>query len=128
MIFKTFLSYLITLLLLIGLWGAGGLVLEELKTGNGCPKIALIPACIIIFFCFLIPALSHLTSKKTVFYYLFTALAFGIAAVASYLQFNDLAQCPKMANLTPMCYISLLIFSTLIILKYVEQKVSLQYK
>lgn len=125
MILKTILFHTITILLLIGLWGASGLVIEELKTGNGCPKIALIPACIIIFFCFLIPAISHLIRKKIVFYYVFSLLAFSIAALASYLQFNDLAQCPKMASLTPMCYISLLIFSTLIILKYVEQKVSL---
>lgn len=111
----TYLSILA--LLIIGLLGAGGLVIEEFKTGEGCPKIMHIPMCLVILICFIVPLISHLLKKWNVLYFLFTGLAGSIALIASIMQFTGNSECPKTASGTPMCYYSLLLFSSLIILK-----------
>ncbi|CAH8281896.1 hypothetical protein EV196_11218 [Mariniflexile fucanivorans] len=114
---KKVLSFAITILLLIGIWGTGGLVWNEIQTGNGCPKIWIIPACVIVFICFLIPLVVHNLNKWNRLYFVFTGLAVTIAIVASIMQFTGNGECPKLDNGTPMCYLSLLIFSALIGLK-----------
>ena len=114
---KKVLSIAITILLLIGIWGTGGLVWNEIQTGNGCPKIWIIPACVIVFICFLIPLIVHVLGKWNRLYFVFTGLALTIAIVASFMQFTGNGECPKLDNGTPMCYLSFLIFSTLIGLK-----------
>ena len=107
----------ITILLIIGLYGSGELVWNEIQTGNGCPKIWIIPACAIVMICFLVPLIVHLLKKYNTIYFVFTGLALIIAIIASFMQFNGLGQCPKLDNETPMCYLSLLLFSILIALK-----------
>ncbi|MCL5128145.1 hypothetical protein [Algibacter sp. L4_22] len=114
--------YAILGILIIGVYGAGGLVVEEFKTGEGCPKIMGIPMCLVILFCFLVPLIVHLLKKKNVLYFLFTGLAGSIALMASVMQFLGYAECPKTASGTPMCYYSLLLFSSLIVLKIYHQK------
>ncbi|MGJ8744882.1 hypothetical protein [Polaribacter sp.] len=114
---KKGLSIAIIMLLLIGVWGTLGLVWNEIQTGNGCPKIWIIPACVIVFFCFLIPLIAHIFNKWNRLYFVFTGLALTIAIVASFMQFTGNGECPKLDNGTPMCYLSFLIFSTLIGLK-----------
>lgn len=109
--------YGILTILIIGLYGSGGLVFEEIKTGEGCPKIMYIPMCLVVLICFAIPLIAHLLKKWNILYFLFTALAGSIALVASIMQYTGNAECPKTASNTPMCYYSLLLFSSLIILK-----------
>ncbi len=122
MILKKITYYSILAILIIGLFGAGGLVIEEFKTGEGCPKIMSIPMCLVILICFLIPLITHLLKKWNTVYFLFTGLAGSIALLASVMQFAGNAQCPKTGSGTPMCYYSLLLFSTLIILKIFQIK------
>ncbi len=114
--------YSILIILIIGLLGAGGLVLEEFKTGEGCPKIMGIPMCLVILICFIVPIIAHLLKKWNGLYFLFTGIAGSIALVASIMQFTGHAECPKTASGTPMCYYSLLLFSSLIILKIYHLK------
>lgn len=114
--------YAILGILIIGVYGAGGLVVEEFKTGEGCPKIMGIPMCLVILFCFLVPLIVHLLKKKNVLYFLFTGLAGSIALMASVMQLLGYAECPKTASGTPMCYYSLLLFSSLIALKIYHLK------
>jgi len=114
--------YVILGILIIGVYGAGGLVVEEFKTGEGCPKIMGIPMCLVILICFLVPLIVHLLKKKNVLYFLFTGLAGSIALIASIMQFLGYAECPKTSLGTPMCYYSLLLFSSLITLKIYHQK------
>ncbi|MFD2917244.1 hypothetical protein [Psychroserpens luteus] len=115
---------IITILLIIGLYGSGELVWDEIQTGNGCPKIWLIPVCAIVMVCFLIPLIVHLLKKYNTMYFVYTGLAFLIAIIASVMQFNGLGECPKLDNGTPMCYLSLLLFSILIALKMLLIKTS----
>ena len=114
------LFYSILIILFIGIMGAGGLVLEEFKTGKGCPKILHIPMCLVILICFIIPLIIHLLNKFNFIYFIFTGIAGSIALLASSMQFLGYSECPKTANGTPMCYYSLLLFSTLVILKSIK--------
>ena len=98
-------------------------MLMELKTGDGCPKIAGIPMCAVILICFIVPLVAHFFKKWNALYYLFTGLAASIALVASIMQFNGSAECPKTDLGTPMCYYSLLLFSGLVLLKVFENVV-----
>lgn len=120
------LRYSIFAILSIGLFGAGTLVLEEFKTGNGCPKIMHIPMCLVVLICFIIPFIAHLLKKWNSLYFIFTGLAGSIALIASIMQFTGNAECPKTASGTPMCYYSLLIFSSLILLKIITIKTKLR--
>lgn len=116
------LSSSIFIILIIGVLGAGGLVLEEFKTGEGCPKIIHIPMCLVILICFIVPFIVHLLKKWNVLFFLFTGLAGSIALLASIMQFIGNAECPKTVSGTPMCYYSLAIFSSLILLKSIDLK------
>ena len=109
--------WIIVLLFIIGIIGAGGLVLSEIKTGNGCPKFGIVPACVIILICFILPFVSHILKKWKSIYFIFTGLAALIALIASIMQFMGAAECPKTSTAIPMCYLSLLIFTLLITLK-----------
>ena len=111
------LYWVISLLFIIGIFGAGELVHAEIITGNGCPKIKGIPACFIILICFILPLIAHILKKWNLIYFLFTGVAALIALVASIMQFLGNTECPKTDSDIPMCYLSLLIFTTLIILK-----------
>ncbi len=117
-------TYLIFVILIIGLLGAGSLVVEEFKTGEGCPKILGIPMCLVILICFIVPLIALLLKKWNILYFLFTGLAGSIALIASIMQFTGHAECPKTNSGTPMCYYSLLLFSSLIILKIYQLKLT----
>jgi hypothetical protein len=119
---KSLINGVIILLLVAGVWATGGLVLDEIKTGNGCPKIWIIPACAIILICFLIPLIVHVLKKCNTLYFVFTGLALGIAIIATVMQFTGNGECPKLNNGIPMCYLSFLIFTVLIVLKRVLSK------
>ena len=111
---------IINVFFVIGIFGAGSLVIKEFTTGNGCPKFGAVPACLIILICFILPFISHLLKKWNLIYFLFTGIATLIALVASVMQFIGNAECPKSDSGIPMCYLSLLIFTSLITLKKIQ--------
>lgn len=114
------LYWVINLLFVVGIYGTVGLVFTEITVGNGCPKINAIPACIIILICFILPFISHILKKWNFIYFFFTGVAALIAFYATTMQLTGNAECPKTEGGMPMCYLSLLIFTTLIILKSIE--------
>ena len=59
----------------------------------------------------------HVFKLNYAVYFGFTGLAFVIALIASIMKITGLGECPKTASGTPMCYYSLLIFTSLIVLK-----------
>jgi phosphoglycerol transferase MdoB-like AlkP superfamily enzyme len=117
---KRILNITITLLLVIGIYGAGNLVWDEIQTGEGCPKIWIIPACAIVLISFLIPLIAHVINKYIPLYFIFTGLALAIAIIASIMQYTGNGQCPKLNNGIPMCYLSLVLCTNLISLKIVQ--------
>ncbi len=111
------LNALIYIAFVIGIWGAGDLVLDEIRQSNICPKILGIPACYIILTCFVVPFLMHLFKGPNSVYFVLTGLAFTIAFAGTFMQLGGIAECPKTSGGTPMCYYSLALFTTLIVLK-----------
>ncbi len=111
------LNGLLFIVFAIGIFGAGELVYTEFTQSNVCPKLIGIPACYIILACFIIPFLVHIFKKSNGVYFAFTGLAFTIALIASIMEITGLGECPKTASGMPMCYYSLLLFTSLIVLK-----------
>ena len=109
---------------LIGIIGSGYLVFHEIFTPNTCPKLLGIPACYLIFACFIVPFFTHLKKGSLGVYFAFTGLAFTIALLASIFQVNGNVECPKTGNNIPMCYYSLALFTSLIVLKLSILKIS----
>ena len=117
---NTILKYILYLIFLFGIYGAGTLVYKEIVNGDICPKILNIPACYIIMVCLVIPLIIHLIKGSNRIYFIFTGLAWSIATYGSIMQFFKIIECPKTAEGIPMCYISFIMFSLLILLKTVE--------
>jgi hypothetical protein len=111
-------NYSIYLLLLIGVLVAGNLSLNEIMQEGACPKLGFIPACYIVFFCFLIPLIAHFLKRYNTIFYIFTGFAFALATYASIGQFMDKLQCPKTDFGLPKCYISFALLLGIIVLKY----------
>ena len=119
---KKTLWLVITLIFIMGIGGASSLVYNEFTNGLICPKLIGIPACYIIMLCFLIPFISHLFNLHKLYYYIGTGLAFSIALYGSVMQLLRVVECPKTNRGLPMCFISLSIFTGLIILKLISLK------
>ncbi len=115
-------NFLLVTVFAIGILRAGNLVLRELEHPNTCPTLLGIPACYIILACFIIPFISHFYNRNNIIYFVFTGFAFIVALVASIMQFTNTGACPKTENGTPMCYYSLLLFTSLIVIKVLHSK------
>lgn len=114
------LKYILYLIFLLGIYGAGTLVYKEFVYGNICPKIVHIPACYIIMVCLVIPLTIHLIKGSNSIYFMFTGLAWIIATYGAIMQISETIECPKTEEGIPMCYISFVMFSLLILLKAKE--------
>ncbi|NOR28885.1 MAG: hypothetical protein GQ540_10215 [Lutibacter sp.] len=112
-------DYSIYLVFIFGLLGAGNLAYHEFLKIGTCPKLGIIPACYIIFSCLLIPFIAHILTKGKVIYFVFTGTALLIATYATIGQLFGNVQCPKTEHGFPMCYISFIIFASLISLKWI---------
>lgn len=113
--------YAILLVLLIGIYGAGKLSYRQLSSGSICPEIIGIPACYIILACFVVPFIAQLFDLSNALFFAGVLLAWSIAAYGSALQIQGVAECPKTEGGIPMCYISLGIFTSLILLKIIQR-------
>ncbi|WP_020568239.1 hypothetical protein [Neolewinella persica] len=120
------LYYAIFLILMFGIYGAGRLSYRQFHAGDICPELLGIPACYIILACFLIPFFAQLFELNQVLFFTGTILAWSIAAYGTTTQLMGTAECPKTSNGTPMCFISLAIFTSLILLKIAERSIPLQ--
>ena len=116
---KQILYWLVVLIAGFAIYGTFGLVLKEWNIGNICPKILGFPACYIVMICFIIGLVSHLIPgvKTTWIYYLFIGLVTIIAITGTVGELIGLTKCPRTAGGTPMCFISLAICLTLILVK-----------
>ena len=102
--------YWITLaLILFATYGAGSLSLNDWKNKNVCPKIATIPACYIVFVCFVIASVSHIinTAFSIQIFFISIGIPGLIAFIGSITELTGRTICPKTTSGIPMCYISL---------------------
>ncbi len=104
-------------ILVIGIYGTGSLAYYEFLQEGTCPKLGPIPACYIILICFVIPLIAHFLDKGKGYYFLFTGFALALAGYATVGQLAGKVQCPKTESGLPMCYISLALFASLVLLK-----------
>ena len=120
-------------MILLGLWGAGKLSFEQYQTGEACPILGnFIPACYIAFGGYILIAIGaalsfaptgtdSVSAFATWGRYLFwggTAVAGGLAAIATAMELVKGDVCPVGFGSIPMCYISLA-FSIVIAVMYV---------
>lgn len=114
------LSVVISVIFVVSILATSNLVYTDFIEGDVCPKLLTMPACQIILVCFLIPFLAHIFKWKTIYYFLGTGLAFTIALYGTIMQVLNYVSCPKTESNVPMCFISLGIFTTLIVSKKIQ--------
>lgn len=113
----------ILLILLFGIYGAGRLSYRQLSSGSICPEIMGVPACYIILACFVIPFIAQLFKLNDALFFTGTLLAWSIAIFGTVLQLLKIADCPETTGGTPMCFISLGIFTALVLLKILQRSI-----
>ena len=124
---------LLIAMILLGLRGAGNLSFEQYQSGEACPVLGnFIPACYIAFGGYILIAIGAVLSFfpvgtdgastiPTWGRYLFwggTAVAGGLAALATVMELVKGDVCPVAFGSVPMCYVSLA-FSIVIAVMYV---------
>ncbi len=116
----------IWIIILMGLSGTIPLAQNEFVTGNVCPKMVGIPACYIILSCLLFAIVSHsnLFKDKNRLYYLGVVIALAIATFGSVGNLLGYIECPKNDHGIPMCYLSFLLFFSLLIFKNIEIRIT----
>ena len=117
------LHYLITLIFSVGIYGASGLVQQEYQLKQVCPQLLSIPACYIIMACLIVPLIAHIFNFSNKIYFAGTGLALSIATYGAITNLLGYAECPKTSDGIPMCYISFLLFFSLIVLKWVNIRI-----
>jgi hypothetical protein len=113
-------SYAQSIIFFIGIIGAANLSFHEYVESGICPKLGPIPACYIILACLIFPFFFHLIGKGIIGYFLFISVALLLASYAGIGQLLGKIQCPKTDNGLPLCYISFLIFASLMMLKIIQ--------
>ncbi len=117
----SFLSLTIFIIAGIGLITVSGLVIGQIVFGNVCPDLFSIPACYVVLF--LISLLIFSILKNNNFLYFFSGIAgLLIAVYFSFLQINEVSECPKCFIGIPLCYLSLFMFGILLTLRIVKIK------
>ena len=105
---------LLIAMVLLGLWGSGRLSFDQYQTGEACPILGnYVPACYIAFFGYVLIAagvaffmlMSGSTGSNL--FWAGTAVAGGLAALATVLELIKGDVCPIGMYGIPMCYISL---------------------
>lgn len=119
---KNILNIILYIFFSIGIIWSGSLAWTEFTQKDICPQILNIPACYIIFFFFVILFILSFLKRSTKAYYLLASIPFAIALYATFFQLLWTVECPKTDEGFPMCYISLFLFSGLIIMKYFINK------
>ena len=120
---RKILHYLIALIFGLGIYGASGLVLKEYQLKQVCPQILSIPACYIVMACLIIPFIAHVFNLSNKIYFTGTGIALSIATYGSITNLLSFAECPKTSGGTPMCYISFLLFFSLVMLKWINIRI-----
>ena len=112
--------WLIILIAGFAIYGSTGLVIDEYKVGNICPKIIGIPACYIVLFCFSGGLLAHLLpiSNEKYIYFFFIGIITLIASTGTIGELTGMTKCPRTVGGTPMCFISLAICLSLLVSKF----------
>jgi len=125
---KKLLFYLVAALLLFAVYGALNLSITDFQKKDICPKVLGIPACYIVLLFFALGFVFHFLGKSMVttwWYYGALCIPFFRALSGTVSQLSGHVVCPRTAGGTPMCFISLGFCTLLILLKLLENKMSI---
>ena len=123
---KQIIFYLIIAILVFATYGSWNLSRVDYRKKNICPKILSIPACYIVFIFFLLTLVVHVLMREasnTILYFSFVAVPFLLALAGTITELSGKVICPRTPGGTPMCFISLGITTTLLILKIIEKNI-----
>jgi len=111
--------YAIIIVLLFVIYGSFNLSRKDYRVKNVCPKVLGIPACYLVFFFFVASLVAHLTvGDIPYYYYAAVAVPFLLALSGSSAEMMGKKVCPRTANGTPMCFISLGFCTALLAMKF----------
>lgn len=121
---KQIFYWITTLILLIAIYGAGNLSLNDYKQIITCPKFLGIPVCYFVLLFFVLATVNHFIKGNIaiLFFYLWIAIPGILALFASIKEIKIPHTCPYTTSGIPMCYLSLLICISLIIFKYLSTR------
>ena len=124
---KRILFYGIIVILLFTIYGSFNLSLTDFQKKDVCPKVLGIPACYLVFLFFVLTFIAH-TFKGAIasdwWYYGFMAVPFLLALSGTLTELSGKVICPRTPGGTPMCFISLAFCTGLLVMKFIEHKVS----
>jgi uncharacterized membrane protein len=121
---KLLLQFLIILIAFVATYGTYGLVVNEWRIGDICPKIVGFPACYIVLLCFTSALISSVipNARAKWIYFGFVGIVTIIAITGSIGELAGVTKCPRTDSGIPMCYISMGICLSLLILKMTKIK------
>lgn len=125
MIFKHSLNILIFSILLIAIDNAMDLSIIDYQRKNICPKFLGIPACYWVVGFFTVGLIGHIFQKYRIaqnIFYSAIGLTFLLAFNGTLTELSGTVVCPRTAGGIPMCFISLGICSSLLLLKFLLVK------
>lgn len=117
------LFFVLIAILLFAIYGSFNLSMVDYKKKNVCPKVFGIPACYLVFVFFVLALVAHVFNgvfADNLWYYAFIAVPFLLALTGTLTELSGKEICPRTPGGTPMCYISLGLCSTLLLIKFGE--------
>lgn len=128
MTIKKITRFSIYILFIIWIFGSWSLALDEFSEWHICPTLLNIPACYIIFLCFIV-LLVLFIFKKDIYFYTVAFFPISVALYGTISQIFWNIECPKTESWIPMCFISLWLFGSLCLCKYlISRKCKKQIK
>lgn len=115
--------YLIIVILVYAIYSAFNLSLHDYRVKNVCPKVMGIPACYLALISFILVLSSHVFSTHIPFklwFFIFINIPLLLALGGTLMELNGHVICPRTSNGTPLCFYSLGICLTILVLKCVH--------
>lgn len=108
----------------LGAYGGGTLSLEHLQTGEACPLLGPIPACMLVFAGYAAIIISALLPRVwfTKLFYIGWTPVFGLALVGAVLHTFVGDTCPVNESGMPQCYMSLALAALMFVLAVLAQR------
>ena len=117
---------IIVAILFFAVYGSVQLSINDFKLKDICPKLLGIPACYWVTIFFVIALFSHLNQKFEKAKYVFfmsIGFVFIMALNGTVTELSGTIVCPRTSGGTPMCFISLAMCTSLLILKSIELRI-----
>jgi hypothetical protein len=110
----------------LGAYSGGVLSLEHLHTGEACPLLGPVPACMLVFAGYAAIIISALLPRGwfTKLFYLGWTPVFGLALVGAVLHTFVSDTCPVNESGMPKCYMSLALAALMFVFAFLGQRKS----